>query len=81
MSQVQERGYFLSELVTSRETAKAALNVLTPHFGKGQQKLGEVVIGTEEIQSEVERDDRRYSKGIIRRPYPRVDQLTPFIRA
>ena len=44
-----EKGeYFLSELVISGEIAKAALDVLTPHFGKGQQKLGKVVIGTVE---------------------------------
>jgi len=44
-----EKGeYFLSELVVSGETAKAALDVLTPHFGVGQQKLGKVVIGTVE---------------------------------
>jgi len=44
-----ERGeYFLSELVISGEIAKAALDVLAPHFGKGQQKLGKVVIGTVE---------------------------------
>jgi len=44
-----EKGeYFLSELIISGETTKAALDVLTPHFGKGQQKLGKVVIGTVE---------------------------------
>jgi 5-methyltetrahydrofolate--homocysteine methyltransferase len=44
-----EKGeYFLSELVISGEIAKTALDVLTPHFGKGQQKLGKVVIGTVE---------------------------------
>jgi methylmalonyl-CoA mutase cobalamin-binding domain/chain len=44
-----EKGeYFLSELVISGEIAKAALDVLTPYFGKGQQKLGKVVIGTVE---------------------------------
>lgn len=32
-----EKGeYFLSELVISGEIAKAALDVLTPYFGKGQ---------------------------------------------
>jgi 5-methyltetrahydrofolate--homocysteine methyltransferase len=44
-----EKGeYFLSELVISGEIAKAALDVLTPHFGKHQQKLRKVVIGTVE---------------------------------
>jgi corrinoid protein of di/trimethylamine methyltransferase len=44
-----EKGeYFLSELIISGEIAKAALDVLTPHFAKGQQKLGKVVIGTVE---------------------------------
>jgi 5-methyltetrahydrofolate--homocysteine methyltransferase len=44
-----EKGeYFLSELVISGDIAKAALDVLTPYLGKGQQKLGKVVIGTVE---------------------------------
>jgi methylmalonyl-CoA mutase cobalamin-binding domain/chain len=44
-----EKGeYFLSELVISGEITKTALDVLRPHFGKGQQKLGKVVIGTVE---------------------------------
>jgi len=44
-----EKGeYFLSELVISGEIAKAALDVLKPHFAEPQQKLGKVVIGTVE---------------------------------
>ncbi|MEM2921499.1 MAG: corrinoid protein [Candidatus Bathyarchaeia archaeon] len=40
--------YFLSELLISGETAKAALSVLTPHFAKSHQKHGKIVIGTVE---------------------------------
>ena len=44
-----EKGeYFLSELVISGEIAKSALDVLKPHFGESEQKLGKVVIGTVE---------------------------------
>ena len=44
--------YFLSELIMSGETAKAALEVLKPHFKKIDQKMSEVVpLGSSEASN------------------------------
>jgi 5-methyltetrahydrofolate--homocysteine methyltransferase len=67
--------FFLSELIMSSETAKAALEVLKPHFQKtAREKSAKVVIGT------VEGDIHDIGKNIVR-AYPKSSAARYVIHA